>query len=184
MTFRISRNSKKILLNVARTSVENFLTTGKETKFNFRDDDLSVIRSVFVTLWEKDSGELRGCIGNIKAVLSLVEEVSKNAISSAFNDPRFVPLTINEIKNIRIELNVLSPLKKILPDEIEIGKHGLYLNYKSYSGLFLPEVAVSQRWSLIEFLDELSLKAGLNKEEWKNPKVKLFGFESESWIEN
>ena len=184
MHYRISKRSKEILLNVARTSIEDFLKYGKTKKFDFKEDDLLEIRAVFVTLWERDSGKLRGCIGNTNAVLSLVEEVSKNAISSAVRDSRFSPLKKNQIKNIKIEINVLSPFKQILPNEIVIGKHGLYLLSKSHSSLFLPEVAISQGWNIIDFLDELSLKAGLSKEEWKNSETKLFGFESESWIEH
>ena len=93
-------------------------------------------------------------------------------------------MTINELSNIRIEINVLSPLKKILPEEIEIGKHGVLLVKGSNSSVFLPEVAVSQDWDRKTLLDELSIKAGMQTECWKDPKTKLQCFESESWFEN
>ena len=69
MHYRISKRSKEILLNVARTSIEDFLKYGKTKKFDFKEDDLLEIRAVFVTLWERDSGKLRGCIGNTNACL-------------------------------------------------------------------------------------------------------------------
>tara|TARA_Y100001970_G_C14233249_1_gene860072 strand:- start:653 stop:1207 length:555 start_codon:yes stop_codon:yes gene_type:complete len=184
MTFIISDTSKNILSNIARISLENFLKNGEITKFNFNRKDILNQRAVFVTLWEKDSCKLRGCIGNIKALFPLVEAVSKTVISSATEDPRFVPLKKNELENIKIEINVLSPLKEISPDKIEIGKHGLHLIQGSCSGVFLPEVAASHEWDIKKYLDELSLKAGLNKGDWKNPGTLLLGFESESWSDN
>jgi len=180
----ISIKSKEILSHVARNTLEKFLKNGQKIKLKFEIAEILEHKAVFVTLWERDLGSLRGCIGHIEARYPLVEAVSKTAISSALEDPRFEPLTINELSNIDIEISVLSSLKNILPQEIEIGKHGLLLVKDSYSSVFLPEVAVSQGWDRETLLDELSLKAGMNRESWKDPETKLQYFESESWFEN
>ena len=184
MEFTISKKIKKILLNIARISIVNFLNGINKTTFDFENDAILEKRAVFVTLWERDSGNLRGCIGNINAIYPLVEAISKTAVSASFEDPRFSPLTKKELKNIKIEINVLYNFKEIRTDEIEIGKHGLYLIQESFSSVFLPEVAISQGWNVNIFLDELSLKAGLNRGDWKKPETKILGFESASWIEN
>lgn len=184
MDRQISNKSKEILSYVARNSLEFFLKNGQRKKFNFGIAEILEHKAVFVTLWEREIGALRGCIGHIEARYPLVNAVSKTVISSALEDPRFEPLTKNELDNINIEISVLSPLKKILPEEIEIGKHGLRLVKGSNSSVFLPEVAVSQGWNKKKLLDELSLKAGMNKECWKDAETKLQCFESESWFEN
>lgn len=184
MTGKISNKSKGILSQVARNTLEGFLKNGQRRKFFFKIAEILERRAVFVTLWERESGELRGCIGDIEVRYPLVEAVSKTVISSALEDPRFEPLKINELSNINIEISVLSILSKIQPDKIEIGKHGLLLVKGSYRGVFLPEVPISQGWNRKTFLEELSLKAGINREGWKDPETKILCFESESWIEN
>ena len=184
MTSKISSSSKNILLKVARKSLENFLKDRKHTTFEFHTSDLLQHRAVFVTLREKDSGKLRGCIGHVEARYPLVEAVAKTAISSALEDSRFTSLSKDELKNILIEINVLTRLNKISTNEIELGKHGLMLCKGSYSAIYLPEVPINQGWDRIEFLEELSLKAGLNRTDWKDKGTDIFCFESESWTEN
>jgi len=184
LTCKISDKTKGVLSQVARKTLEGFLKNQQRRKFFFEIDEIQERRAVFVTLWERESGKLRGCIGGIEARYPLVEAVSKTVISSALEDPRFEPLGINELNNINIEISVLSILTKIQPDKIEIGKHGLLLVKGSYRSVFLPEVAISQGWDRKTFLEELSLKAGMNREGWKDPGTKILCFESESWFEN
>ena len=184
MNCKISKSSKNLLTNVARKSLEYFLKNGQRIKFNFNSVEILKHRAVFVTLRENDSGELRGCIGHTKAYAPLVEAVADTAISSACEDTRFSPLTFNELRKINIEINVLSKLINIVPEEIEIGKHGILLINGTCRGLFLPEVAVSNGWDRTKFLDELSLKSGLTKGIWKDQETELYAFESESWSEN
>jgi len=183
MNEKISRESKKILLQVARKSLENFLKISETTTFKVHSRELLKHRAVFVTLKNKFSGELCGCIGHSEARYPLFEAVAKTVILSASEDPRFPSLKKDELKNILIEINVLSKLEKILPNKIEIGKHGLILKKGTHSALFLPEVPVNQGWNRENFLDELSLKAALKREEWKNEETQIFSFESESWSE-
>ena len=184
MTDKISEKSKNILSHVARNSIQNYLKDKQRTKYSFDIEELLEYRAVFVSLWGRISKELRGCIGHIEAVYPLVEAVSKTAISSALSDPRFKPLTLYELSDINIEISVLSSLNKISPEDIKIGKHGLLLIKGSNRSVFLPKVAISQGWNLKRLLDELSIKAGINKSGWKDRETELFYFESESWVEN
>ena len=184
MTVQYSAESRHRLLQVARESLENFLENEKRTEFTTETPELLEKRAVFVTLRKLDSGNLRGCIGQTEARYPLIEAVAKTAISSAVNDSRFPPVTLDELPDLLIEINVLSPMTPLNPEDVEVGKHGLLINKGSYGGLFLPEVAVSQDWDRLTFLDELCRKANLPKGSWRDAEAKLQAFESEAWEEN
>ncbi len=137
--------------------------------------NLAQKRGAFVTLHKY--GELRGCIGNIIGIEPLHETVKNMAIAAAFEDPRFRPLQKEELKDIDIEISVLSPLKRIKnPDEIVVGKHGIYIRKGFYSGLLLPQVATEYNWDRYTFLDQTCLKAGLNPGCWKEPDTEIYIF--------
>jgi len=131
-------------------------------------------QACFVTL-EKNN-QLRGCIGCLEARQELWEEVQENAINSAFNDFRFSQLTKKELKKIKIEVSILTKPKKInYKDEKDLlekinNKMGIILKKDFNSATFLPQV-----WGQIpdktEFLEHLSLKAGLNKGDWKTSEI-------------
>ena len=130
---------------------------------------------IFVTLTKK--GELRGCIG-----LPMPVELSKglrDAALSAINDPRFPPLTVDELDEVKIEVSLLSPPEEVERplEEIKVGKHGIIIRYGHNSGLLLPQVPVENKWSLKEFLDYGCLKAGLTPGFWKEPGVEVLKFE-------
>ncbi len=162
----LNTEQKKKLLKIARESLEYYLKEGKEKTFNVTDKALTEKSGAFVTL--KKHGELRGCIGYIIAVKPLYETVAEMAIAAGTKDNRFMPVTLNEMKDITIEITVLSPLKKINSiDEIEVGKHGLYIKKGFFSGLLLPQVATEYGWDKIEFLENTCYKAGLPKDAWK-----------------
>ena len=184
MTVQYSAESRHILLQVARESLKNFLENEKRTEFTTENPELLEKRAVFVTLRKLDSGNLRGCIGQTEARYPLIEAVAKTAISSALNDSRFPPVTLDELTDLLIEINVLSPMIPINPEDVEVGKHGLLINKGSHGGLFLPEVAVSQNWDRLTFLAEVCRKANLPKGSWRNAEAKLQAFESEAWEEN
>ena len=184
MTSQYSIDNKNKLLQVARESLAIFLKNGKRPVFETEVPEFIRKRAVFVTLRKKDSGDLRGCIGQTEARYPLIEAVSKTAISSAVDDSRFPPVTLDELPDLLIEINVLSPMTPMNPEDVEVGKHGLLINKGSCGGLFLPEVAVSQDWDRLTFLDELCRKANLPKGSWRNAEAKLQAFESEAWEEN
>ena len=97
---------------------------------------------------------------------------------------RFPSITLDELPDLLIEINVLSPLSNSKPEDVKIGKHGLMINKGSKGALFLPEVVVSNDWDLHTFLDELCRKADLPEGSWQDREAELYVFESETWSEN
>jgi len=133
----------------------------------------------------KKNGQLRGCIGDFSADEPLWEKVKKMALAAAFDDPRFLPLSPEELEEIKIEISVLSPMRKVNSvEEIEMGKHGVYLKYGQRSATFLPQVAEETGWSREEFLTNLCVeKAGLPADCWRHPEVELFTYTAEVFQE-
>ena len=184
MSTQLSAQFRLKLLHVARQSLENFLENGERIQFPTEIPELLEKRAVFVTLRNRENRDLRGCIGQSKPRYPLIEAVAKTAISSAVDDTRFPSITLDELPNLLIELNLLSPLAPSKPEDIKIGKHGLMINKGSKGALFLPEVAVSNGWDLHKFLEELCRKADLPKGRWHEREAELYVFESEAWSEN
>ena len=183
VTTQYSSQNRTRLLQVARKSLEYFLKNGQRTEFTIETPELQTKRAVFVTLRKRDSGDLRGCIGQTEAHRTLIEAVARTAISAAVDDSRFPQVKLNELANLLIEINVLTPMFVITPDNVVVGKHGLLLSKGSSRGLFLPEVAVSRGWDHLTFLDELCRKADLPRGSWRDADAELQAFESESWEE-
>jgi hypothetical protein len=130
---------------------------------------------LFVTLHKK--GDLRGCIGHIVGMLPLKDTLFEMAEASAFEDPRFNSLKQHELKDISIEISVLSELLEIKDiEEIVVGKHGVVLKNGYQQAVFLPQVAPEQGWDRDEMLTHLSMKAGLAPNAYKNPQTKFFVF--------
>jgi len=147
-------------------------------------------QGVFTSLYRFDTKELRGCIGFPYPTYPLYKAVILSAIEAATNDPRFEPITIDELNDIVIELSLLtsperieasSPLK--YPEMIRIGRDGLILKYKGIQSLLLPQVASEQRWTPQEFLSNLCLKAGLPPDIWLDPEAEIYKFNAEIFIE-
>ena len=172
------------LLRVARQSLENFMKNGDQIQFPTEIPELLEKRAVFVTLRKRSNGDLRGCIGHSKPRYPLIEAVAKTAISSAVDDTRFPSLTLDELPDLLIEINMLSPLAPSKPEDVKIGKHGLMINKGLKGAIFLPEVAVSNGWDLHTFLNELCRKADLPEGSWQDREAELYFFESETWGEN
>ncbi len=166
MDSTLSREEKKELINTARRSIETkFKNQSPPSPFNITDS-LKEPNGVFVTL--KKHGQLRGCIGTFRASKPLYKTVQDMARAAAFEDYRFPPLSEDELKDIEIEISVLSPLKKIdSVEEIEVGKHGIYIIKDYHHGVLLPQVAVEYGWDRTTFLRHTCLKAGLNENCWK-----------------
>ncbi len=164
---------KKKLLAIARKTIEEFIGKGTrpDPECKSASDLLKMQLGAFVTLHKK--GNLRGCIGQFKPTIPLCELVSDLAISSSTQDYRFSPVTASELKDIDIEISVLTPLKKISDvKEIELGKHGIYIVKGSRSGTFLPQVATGTGWNLEEFLGHCAEdKAGIGWDGWKDADI-------------
>jgi len=121
---------------------------------------------VFVTL--KKIGKLRGCIGYIEGIKPLYQAVIDNAKNAAFDDPRFPKVRADELKDITIEISVMTPLRRIKSvDEIVVGKHGLTIEKGYHHGLLLPQVPGEWGWDRDTFLVHICRKAGLPDDAWK-----------------
>ncbi|TBR14979.1 AmmeMemoRadiSam system protein A [bacterium] len=179
----LNKKQKRELLELARNSIKAYLETGKKIQAKTSDPVLSKEMGAFVTLHE--NGQLRGCIGNLIGTQSLYLNIRDMAVEAAVGDPRFVHLEPSELKNVEIEISVLSPMERVAsPDEIILGKHGVLVKRGFRSGVFLPQVATETGWSKEEFLSYLcSEKAGLPKDAWKDKDTELYVFTAEIFSE-
>jgi len=174
-SFSFTMEEKKKLFDIAKKSIESRFTDNKYVlDERSMPDDLKKPMGAFVTL--KINGALRGCIGRFFSEEPLYNVVSESAISSAFEDPRFSPLTKDEYKVTNIEITVIGPLKKINNiNEIVLGKHGIYIKKGLRAGTMLPQVATENGWSLEEFLGYTSRdKAGLGWDGWKDAEISIY----------
>jgi len=174
---------KAVLLKGARDSIKSVFN---ETEIPCPDFEkypaLKIKSGAFVTLTIKNN--LRGCIGYILAEISLFETVCDAAIQAAFHDPRFFPLSSEELEQLEIEISVLYPSKKIASyDEIEIGKHGLILNHLGRRGLLLPQVALENNFNSERFLCAVCEKAGFEPYLWQKQKLNIEVFTAEIFSE-
>ncbi|UCF61678.1 MAG: AmmeMemoRadiSam system protein A, partial [Anaerolineaceae bacterium] len=162
------------LLSLARTTLSEYLTSGTIPEFETADLVISRRSGAFVTL--KKDGELRGCIGNLYANFPLYRVVQEMTVSAAVSDPRFPPMTSDELEQISIEISVLSPLRRITDiNGIEVGTHGLVIHQAGLKGVLLPQVAIEEGWDRQAFLENLCLKAGLPYDCWTgNPILYTF----------
>lgn len=165
MLFKIARNSihsilyDEKIINIDQTTVPEILKKQM---------------GAFVTL--KLNGSLRGCIGRFVSSDPLYDVVRASAKSSAFEDPRFKPLSKEEFDKIEMEITVLGPLKKINNiNEIILGKHGIFIKKDSRSGTMLPQVATENGWTVEQFLGYTSRdKAGLGWDGWKDAEIFIY----------
>jgi AmmeMemoRadiSam system protein A len=133
-------------------------------------------RGAFVTLKTRAEGRLRGCIGHLEADRPLEQAVQEMAIAAATEDPRFPAVTPEELDTLGLEISVLSPLERVRPEDVEVGRHGLLVQFRGRRGLLLPQVAVAQRWDRETFLDHTCRKAGVPAESWRDPDCVLLAF--------
>ena len=179
----LTLQQKQKLLQIARESIAMYLETGKKLPVNESDLTLNQNMGAFVTL--NQHNQLRGCIGNLVASDPLDLTVRDMAIEAAVGDPRFPALSLSELKDVEIEISVLSGLEKVSSAEkIELGKHGVLVRRGNQSGVFLPQVATETGWSKEEFLNNLCAhKAGIAANAWKDKDTQLYIFSAEVFSE-
>ncbi|MFB0526190.1 MAG: AmmeMemoRadiSam system protein B [bacterium] len=179
----LNEKQQKVLLGIARKTIEEYIRLRKIPEFNVEDPLLKEKRGVFVTLRKK--GMLRGCIGYIMPLEELYKAVSQMAIQSSTGDPRFPPVRPEELAEVEIEISVLTVPERINSvDEIEMGKHGVIVQRGSNQGVFLPQVATETGWSKEEFLNRLCYdKAHLSEDAWKDKDTKIFTFSAQVFEE-
>jgi AmmeMemoRadiSam system protein A len=159
--------AKQELLRIARSAIEEALQGRRPKPQEPENSELSQLAGAFVTL--RIGGALRGCIGTLHASEPLYQVVTKMARAAAFEDPRFAPLREEELREVDLEISVLTPLERLAdPRKIEVGRHGLYIARGQFGGVLLPQVATEQGWDRVRFLEETCRKAGLPRDAWKS----------------
>jgi hypothetical protein len=173
--FVITEEEKKELLEKARNSIAAFVKTGKKGNPVPPKSSgiLNEITGAFVSIYV--DGKLRGCIGGFAGERTLNDLVQQMAVSASC-DRRFSSIESEELEKMKLEISVLSPLRKIDSiDEIVLGKHGIYIKSGINSGTFLPQVASKTGWNLEEFLGRCSRdKAGIGWDGWKDADIFIY----------
>ncbi len=180
----LTDEDKQTLLRIARSALNEYFAAGTLPDLGTASAALLEPRATFVTLRRKATGELRGCRGEIVARQPLIESVAHTAVSSATEDPRFTPVTAEEVPHLHIEISALTPMTPIAPEEIVVGRHGLMIQKGPCAGLLLPQVPTAYGWGREEYLEALCHKAGLPGTAWREQGVKLVAFEAEVWGED
>jgi AmmeMemoRadiSam system protein A len=173
----LTEAQRAALLALAKKSIVSQVTGERER--HEIEIDLPDSSGVFVTI--KRLGELRGCLGTLQCRLGLAGEVARCAADAASQDPRFAPVSVEEISELSVEVSVLGPLEAIDPYEpsaIVIGTHGLVAEQEFRRGLLLPQVATEWAWTVEQFLRHTCIKAGLRGDAWQHgARIYRFGAE-------
>lgn len=177
----LSDSQRAALLRSAREAIRGHLEARAEMPWMPAPPDpvTADATGVFVTI--KRGGQLRGCLGVLQLQGTLAEEVVRCARDSATADPRFAPMTPDEIEDMSLEISVLGPLERVDPldeDSVEIGRHGLVVEMNGRRGLLLPQVATEWGWTREQFLRQTCRKAGLPEDAWRNG-AHVFRFDAE-----
>ena len=188
MTFQLTLDEGKFLVNLARQTVTTYLKTRKIVQVP-ADGNPKLMEpcGVFVTLNTVNNGakRLRGCIGLPYPTSPLVKAIIEAAISAATQDPRFPPVEVQELDNIVFEISVLTPPELVKVEKatdylskIKVGRDGLILEQGYHKGLLLPQVPVEWKWETEEFLCRTAMKAGLPPDSWLLKGTKIYRFEA------
>ncbi len=186
----MTKEGQQYLLQLARRAIQKYLQSGQILQIESENlsPALQEKRGIFVTL--EENGELRGCIGNLQPTKMVYQGVIDNSLSSAFFDPRFPSLTIEEFPDIKIEISILDPLEKLssfsssakLLDYLSKNKPGLLIKKGGKEATFLPQV-----WEDLPdaelFLQNLCQKAGLDQDDWKKPGLEISEYKVEKFKE-
>ena len=173
----LSELQRQALLELARLSVAAQVTGVAGPAPD--EIELPAAYGVFVTI--KRRGTLRGCLGTLQCRRGLAAEVARCAADAASEDPRFPPVTAEELPELSLEISVLAPLEAIEPSDaaaITIGRHGLVAEQGQRRGLLLPQVATEWGWTTEEFLRQTCVKAGLTPDAWQRG-ARIYRFDAE-----
>ena len=172
--FSLSGDEKRMLKNIAYESIKDSLEGKGISHLSHLTDNLLAKCGAFVSLHKQN--RLRGCIGHFGEDVPLHEIVAEMARAAAFEDPRFVPVSHEELDDIDIEISVLTPMRRIQSlDEFEMHRHGIYIRKGYRSGTFLPQVADQVNWTKEEFVSHCAQdKAGLGWEGWRDAELYVY----------
>jgi len=184
----LSLEDGTLLVKTARAVIEGYAREGKVPPKPQVSEELAKPRGVFVTLMRR--GQLRGCIGYPLPTKPLIDALMDAAVSSATRDPRFPPVRPQELSEVIVEVSVLTEPEVIevkrpseYPKHVEIGKHGLIVEWSGFAGLLLPQVPVEWGWDVEEFLSQTCVKAGLPPDCWLQRDVKIKRFSAQIFKE-
>ncbi len=179
----LSEETRRQLLDLARSTLEaQFRGEPPPRLASDRSEPFGESRALFVTL--RRGGRLRGCIGTLAPEGDLARTVPRFTLRAAFEDPRFPPLASHELPECVIEISVLTPPRLVENrEDIIVGRDGLILEANGRRGLLLPQVATEWGFDRDTFLSELSQKAGLPPDAWRDPEARLFAFQAEVFAE-
>lgn len=188
LSFELSDNEGKFLIELARNAVKEYLQTKAQIPTpGGTPKKLFEPCGVFVTINKLVNGEkqLRGCIGYPYPAHPLVEAVIDSAINAATQDPRFYPLSQRELNEVVFEVSVLTPpelIETANPKEylarFKVGEHGLIVEKGGFKGLLLPQVPVEWGWCEEEFLCQCCMKAGLPPDTWLTKGTRIYRFKA------
>ncbi len=170
-------DDRRFLLQLARATITANLCDRPLPSPTPDSGVLLETRGAFVTL--KIDGVLRGCIGHVIGVAPLWQAVRDNALAAAFDDPRFPPLTSDELQQVGIEISVLTPLHRSSAQDVVVGHHGILIESGAARGLLLPQVATEYGWDRETFLDRTCRKAGLEPGCWRQSETTISTFSAE-----
>lgn len=173
----LSEDDQRALFALARAAIEAHLAGSAPPPLPVGRPALEEVRGCFVTL--RRGGELRGCIGHPHARRPLAEAVRELAVSAASEDSRFPPVARDELARLEVELSVLTPLERIDPRDVVVGRHGLVVRANGRSGLLLPQVATERGWDSQAFLAATCRKAGLPPDAWRARDAQVLAFSAE-----
>lgn len=186
MSFELTQEEGKFLVNLARNTVKEYLENGKTLKPpKETPKKLFELCGVFVTIntFRHGEKELRGCIGYPYPTVPLVEAVIDSAINASTQDPRFEPMSLRELESVVFEVSVLTPPESVEAknpkeylNKIKVGEDGLIVERGYYKGLLLPQVPVEWGWCEEEFLCQCCMKAGLPPDSWLTKDAKVYKF--------
>ena len=172
--FSLADEEKRMLKEIAYKSIKDSLDGKRIAEPSGLTKTLNSKCGAFVSLHKH--GRLRGCIGHFGEDIPLHEIVAEMARAAAFEDPRFMPVTKDELDDIDIEISVLTPMRRIQSlDEFQLHKHGIYIRKGYRSGTFLPQVADEVNWTKEEFVGHCAQdKAGIGWDGWKDAELYVY----------
>ena len=171
----LSKTEATNLLEIARNAIIHQVNNMDYSSEPREEKALNIHSGCFVTITQE--GHLRGCIGNFQSQQRLFREVATMAVAAASQDPRFQPMSPEELDNFSLEITILSPLEQIEDtNQIEVGTHGIYIIKGHNRGVLLPQVATEYGWSRETFLQQTCVKAGLSEDSWQLPGVDIYIF--------
>jgi AmmeMemoRadiSam system protein A len=179
------------LLAIARGALARAVERGEESAETGAEgllpgsDLLAVDRGAFVSLHRRSDGAIRGCVGSMSSSRPLAEVVAEMAGAAALRDPRFRPVSKEELEDVDIEISVLDPPASCASfDDVEIGRDGLLVIGRGRRGVLLPQVAEERGWDAETFAEQTCTKAGLEPEDAHAADVQFYRFRAEVFSES